>query len=85
MAQRLGLLTQEVTLFDDTIANNLSLYQEVAEPRLQAALRLVGLDRWATPEGVQQAISRRVPGYRVVSGIGWPWRVCGSRIRISRF
>lgn len=66
MAQRLGLLTQEVTLFDDTIANNLSLYQEVAEPRLQAALRLVGLDRWATPEGVQQAISRQ--GTRLSGG-----------------
>ncbi|HJE44709.1 ABC transporter transmembrane domain-containing protein [Levilactobacillus namurensis] len=66
VAQRLGLLTQEVALFDDTIANNLSLYQEVAEPRLQAALRLVGLDRWATSEGVQQAISRQ--GTRLSGG-----------------
>ncbi len=55
-----GLMTvvrQEATLFNDTLRNNLTMYQDVADEALLSALCSVGLQKYATIDALDMVVS----------------------------
>lgn len=73
-----GLLTvvrQEAILFHDTLRNNLTMYQDVPEEQLLAALKSVGLHRYANPQALDSLVAEGGANY---SG-GEKKRICLAR------
>lgn len=73
-----GLITvvrQDATLFHDTLRNNLTMYQEIPEAKLIAALKRVGLERYANTQALDCIITE---GGSNFSG-GEKKRICLAR------
>ena len=51
------VVRQEATLFNDTLRNNLTMYQSVSDDDLIVALNSVGLNRYATSEMLDSMVS----------------------------
>jgi ATP-binding cassette subfamily B protein len=61
LRRRIGLIGQEVFLFDATLRENLCLFQEIDDERLAAVLRQVGLDEAVArlPAGLATRVGER--------------------------
>jgi len=61
LRRRIGLIGQEVFLFDATLRENLCLFRPVAEARLQEAIRQVGLQEVVArlPDGLEARVGER--------------------------
>lgn len=60
-----GLVTQDVKIFDATVRENVAMFEEsVADPRIEAALREVGLGGWleSLPDGLDTALGKGAAG-----------------------
>lgn len=69
------VVRQEATLFHDTLRNNLTMYQEVADNKLFEVLKSVGLDRYANTQALDYVIAERGSNF---SG-GEMKRICLAR------
>jgi ABC-type multidrug transport system fused ATPase/permease subunit len=65
---RIGYVAQDATLFDDTIANNIAMWADVAQPEIAAAARAAKADEFieAAPGGYASMIGER--GVRLSGG-----------------
>jgi ATP-binding cassette subfamily B protein len=61
LRRRVGLIGQEVFLFDATLRENLCLFRDVEEARLVEAIRRVGLEEVVArlPEGLEARVGER--------------------------
>lgn len=69
------VVRQEATLFHDTLRNNLTMYREIADGKLIAVLKSVGLERYANLEALDGVITE---GGSNFSG-GEKKRICLAR------
>ena len=69
------VMRQQPALFEDSLRNNLSLYQDIPEEQMMAVLRQVNLSQFASPEGLDHMIRE---GGSNLSG-GEKRRICLAR------
>ena len=71
LRQRVGLVTQEVQLFQGSLRDNLTLFEEtINDEKILTALRTLGLER-ALPNGLDTESVQVVVGFLQVKGSFW--------------
>jgi ABC-type transport system involved in cytochrome bd biosynthesis fused ATPase/permease subunit len=69
------VVRQEAVLFNDTLRNNLTMYQDVSDGRLIEVLKTLGLNKFATTEALDNIVTESGANF---SG-GEKKRVCLAR------
>ena len=80
LSQLITLMRQDAVLFTDSLRNNLTMYQEIADEKCLAVLETVGLDHFANPERLEQEIQ---PDGSNLSG-GEKKRICLARSLLNK-
>lgn len=52
LGQLITIMRQDASFFEDSLRENLRVYQDVSDAALEEVLRVVGLDKWANAEGL---------------------------------